>query len=108
MAEKFTRKNQTKESTEICVLDSGPMESGVQSNEISNNECALCFGLYEDDLSMTRKLEREWVQCTNITCGKWMHVEYLNVTRHEKPGLCTQNTPIHIIVRTYLLYGYEF
>ena len=78
MAEKSTRKKQTKESTEIGVLNSEPMESGVQSNEISNNECALCFGLYEDDLSMTGILEREWVQCTNTTCGKWMHAECLN------------------------------
>ena len=45
MAEKSTRKKQSK-----------PTESGVQSNEISNNECALCFGLYEDDLSMIEKL----------------------------------------------------
>ena len=43
-----------------------------------NNECALCFGLYEDDLSITGKLEREWLQCTNTTCEKWMHAECLN------------------------------
>ena len=78
MAEKSTKKKQTKENTEPVISDSEPIESGVQSTEISNDECALCFGLYEDDLSTTGKLEREWVQCTNVSCGKWMHSECLN------------------------------
>ena len=26
----------------------------------------------------------------------------------RKPGLCTQNTPIHIAVYMYLLYVYDF
>ena len=93
MAEKSTRKKQSKESTEIGV---GPMESGVQSNEISNNECALCFGLYEDDLSMTGKLEREWVQCTNTTCGKWQviitGIETRNRTERNKSGFLNLRT----------------
>ena len=38
MLEKSTRKKQTKENTEIGISDSEPTESGVQSNEISNNE----------------------------------------------------------------------
>ena len=25
-------------------------EEGIQSHEISNNECVICFGLYQDDL----------------------------------------------------------
>ena len=37
MAEKSTRKKQSKVSTEINVSDSEPTESGVQSNEIFNN-----------------------------------------------------------------------
>ena len=76
---KISTRKQSKESTVVGVLDSESTESGVQSNEISSNECALCFGLYEEDLSMTGKLEREWVQCTNATCGKWMHAECLNI-----------------------------
>jgi len=40
-------------------------EYGVQNREISNNECAVCFGLYQDDLSTTEKWMREWVECTN-------------------------------------------
>lgn len=78
MAERSTRKTQTKENTEIGVPDSELTESGVQSNEISNNKCALCFGLFEDDLSVIGKLEREWVQCTNAICAKWMHSECLH------------------------------
>ena len=34
-------------------LDLEPSKGGLPSHEISNNECALCFGLYEDDLSPT-------------------------------------------------------
>ena len=45
-------------------------EYGVQNREISNNECAVCFGLYQDDLSTTGKLMREWVECTNQRCKK--------------------------------------
>ena len=81
-AEKSTKKKMpkqtTKVNTEIDVSDAEPTESGLQDNEISNSECAVCFGLYEDDLSMTGKLEREWVQCTNELCGKWMHSECLD------------------------------
>jgi len=40
-------------------------EYGVQNREISSNECAICFGLYQDDLSTTGKLMREWIECTN-------------------------------------------
>jgi len=52
-------------------------EYGVQNREISNNECAVCFGLYQDDLSTTGKLMREWVECTNQRCKKWMHSQCL-------------------------------
>ena len=50
---------------------------GVQTKEIRNDECAVCFGLYEDDLSPTGKLEKDWLQCTNDECMKWMHAECL-------------------------------
>ena len=52
-------------------------EYGVQNREISSNECAICFGLYQDDLSTTGKLMREWVECTNERCKKWMHSQCL-------------------------------
>ena len=58
--------------------DLEPSESGLQSHKISNNQCALYCSLYEDDLSPTRRLEREWVQCTRVTCMKWMRSDCLN------------------------------
>ena len=48
---------------------------GLQSREISNNESAVCFGLYQDDLLSTGKLLTEWVECTNASCKKWMHAQ---------------------------------
>ena len=59
---------------------SGEDEDGVQSHEISNNECAVCFGLYQDDLSSTGKLLTEWVECTNAGCKKWMHAQCLQLS----------------------------
>ena len=50
---------------------------GLQQGEISSNECAICFGAYEDDL-IDGELSQEWIQCTNESCEKWMHVECLS------------------------------
>ena len=44
---------------------------GLQQREISSNECAVYFGVYEDDL-MDGELHREWIQCTNDSCEKLM------------------------------------
>ena len=55
-------------------------EEGIQTHEISNNECAVCFGSYQDDLSSTGKLLTEWVQCTNTGCMKWMHIQCLHLS----------------------------
>ena len=51
----------------------------VQDKDISSNECAICFGLYQDDLSSAGNLMREWVECTNEWCKKWMHSQCLQV-----------------------------
>ena len=52
---------------------SGAKENGLQSAEISSNECAVCLRTYEDDV-VDGVLETEWIQCTNSElCGKWMH-----------------------------------
>ena len=59
--------------------DSEVAEDGVQNNGILNDECVVCFGLYQDDLSSTGKLLREWVECTNETCKKWMHSQCLEL-----------------------------
>ena len=39
--------------------------------------CSICFGAYEDDL-IDGELSQEWIQCTNESCEKWMHVECLS------------------------------
>ena len=54
-------------------------EYGIQGKEISSNECAVCFGLYSDDLTSAGKLMREWVECTNPRCKKWMHSQCLQI-----------------------------
>ena len=48
-------------------------EDGLQEAEISSNECAVCFGLYEDDVA-DGQLTQEWIQCTETGGGKWMHI----------------------------------
>ena len=41
------------------------------------NECAVCFGLYEDDIA-DGQLTQEWIQCTEAGCRKWMHISCLD------------------------------
>lgn len=42
------------------------------------NECAVCLGRYEDDIT-DGILQKEWVRCTNIeNCGLWMHSDCLS------------------------------
>ena len=53
------------------------VEDGLQEAEINNNECAACFGLYEDDVA-DGQLTQEWIQCTEKSCKKWMHVSCLD------------------------------
>ena len=66
-----------------------PIENGLQSHEISNNECALCFGLYDDDFSSIGKSQRDWVRCTRMTSKKWMHADCLNQDNNMyECGLC--------------------
>ena len=50
---------------------------GLLVEEISSNECAVCLGSYDDDVP-NGVLTREWVQCTNSTCAKWIHADCLN------------------------------
>ena len=52
--------------------------TGLQRQEVSSNECAICFGLYDEDLdSETEDLMSDWIQCTNDGCGVWVHAECL-------------------------------
>ena len=62
------------------------VESGLQSAEITSNECAICLGVYEDDV-IDGTLEKEWIQCPNSdVCGKWMHCSCLST---DEDGLYT-------------------
>ena len=53
---------------------------GVQDKEISSNDCAVCFGLYQDDLSSAG--------CTNEWCKKWMHSQRLQVNNDLQLNVC--------------------
>ena len=46
-------------------------EVGLQQCEISETECAACFGQWEDNEA------EEWLKCTNDKCGVWSHAECL-------------------------------
>ena len=58
-------------------------EDGLQHNEISQNECAACFGTHEEDLNKAGELIAEWIQCTNKNCGVWSHCDCLDKTKGE-------------------------
>ena len=56
-------------------------EDGLQTNEISVNECAVCFGTYEDDIDdITGHVTTEWIQCTNEMCAVWCHADCLDTS----------------------------
>ena len=47
------------------------------SNSTEQNECSVCLGSYEDDF-IDGVLQKEWIRCTNETCGLWMHCDCLS------------------------------
>ena len=60
-------------ATGVVLPPCGEMSTeGIQSREISSNECAVCFGVYDDDLGQDGKPVRDWIQCTYPDCSKWM------------------------------------
>lgn len=59
------------------VGESSTSSCGLQKEEISSDECAVCLGAYQDDFSDDGELLREWLQCTNESCAKWMHQDCL-------------------------------
>jgi hypothetical protein len=59
---------------------------GLQSRESTSNECTVCFGNSDDDFNSDGTLLREWVQCTNNECQKWMHEGC--VTREDSRLVC--------------------
>ena len=72
------RKNSSSDgSSKRQRLDRGEDESqdaGIQHHEISKDECAACFGLFEDDADSV-----EWIECTNKNCRVWAHAECLEM-----------------------------
>ena len=46
----------------------------IQLEDISSHQCAVCFGSYDDDL-VDGDLIQSWIQCTHLSCSKWMHVD---------------------------------
>jgi len=64
-------------------------DTGIQHREVSTNECAACFGLYEDDPEPT-----EWIKCTNEDCQVWSHAECLEIS---------DNAYICVVCETLLL-----
>ena len=59
------------------VGESNTSASGLQGEEISSDECAVCLGAYQEDFHENGELVREWLQCTNESCVKWMHQDCL-------------------------------
>ena len=51
-------------------------DGGLQRHEVSSNECASCFGLYDEDIDPeTGDVTCDWIQCTNEDCCVWMHTQ---------------------------------
>ena len=46
-------------------------EEGFQHHEISQCECAVCFGHWEEDGTV------EWLKCTNSEFGVWSYADCL-------------------------------
>ena len=59
------------------VGESSTSLSGLQREEISSDECAMCLGAYQDDFDENGELVREWLLCTSESCAKWMHQDRL-------------------------------
>ena len=53
-------------------------DNGLNGCEVSSDECAHCFGLYDEDVDPeTGDVTCDWIQCTSDNCGVWMHTECL-------------------------------
>ena len=56
----------------VDVSNDENQDDGLQRHEISKDECAACFGLFEDDPDSV-----EWIECTNESCKVWCHADCL-------------------------------
>jgi len=68
--------NNTARPQNSCDSD----EKGLQHREISQNECAACFGQWDEDES------DEWIKCINKECSVWSHANCLE--RSEQGYIC--------------------
>ena len=51
----------------------------LQRREVSSNECAACFGLYDEDVDPdSGDIIQDWIQCTDEGWGVWTHTECLD------------------------------
>ena len=62
---------------ENCSSRRSVVEDGLQQAYI-NSMCAACFQLYEDDVADGPRLKSGFMQCTENSCRKWMHVSCLD------------------------------
>ena len=54
-------------------------DDGLQRREVSSNECAACFGLYDEDVDPdSGHVTRDWIQCIDEDCGVWTHAQCLD------------------------------
>ena len=67
-------------------LDRSADDTGIQTDEISNSECAACFGLYDEDLLFTGELVQDWVECTQ--CKRWMHSQSVQLDGQDLLACC--------------------
>ena len=44
---------------------------------MNKNECAVCLGAYQNDITKGGQLLFSWVECTDPDCKKWMHGQCL-------------------------------
>ena len=76
------RRKQSGSRKQLERLDRSADDTGIQTDEISNSECAACFGLYDEDLLFTGELVQNRVECTQ--CKRWMHSHAVHTVRWSR------------------------
>ena len=47
--------------------------------QVSSDECAACFRLYDEDVDLdSGHVTRDWIQCIDEDRGVWTHAECLD------------------------------
>ena len=71
LQERLARSSDTVNPKRQKICEDECDEVGLQHREISESECAVCFGQWEEDDT------EEWLMCTNDKCGVWSHTDFL-------------------------------